>query len=1037
MLLLRPPNVAARHAILLIILSLAAAASSLTAQQTSGIITGKVIDRQSQRPLGATQIRVSGSARGAQTDDAGNYRITGVPVGTVNVVAQRIGYGPVSRSVAVTAGGIEVADFALIVSATQLDQVVVTATGQTERKRENGATTASIDSSMINKAVVSTFADVLSSRAPGVVVQQSAGETGAGARIRIRGSNSISLSNDPLIIVDGVRIDNSANSTAQGTGGQQPSRFNDLNPEEIENIEVIKGPAAAALYGTAASNGVIQITTRKGRAGKTKWQSFADMGTLHDINVYPSNYRSFGHNAAGAFVANCSLISRASTSATKCVAVDSTVTNNPIAVAGMESDGQRRIAGLNAAGGSDVVTYFISGEYQREQNVFLVNAQQKMNLRTNIRGELTKNLTSQVSIGYTNSDLRRPQNDNNAFGVVSGALLGKAVDCGPGGLNTRHPTLCGTDTLSRGYFNPGLDPKAFYNINTRQQVQRLIGGMTTDWTPLNWLSINSTLGADIDNRNDNETLPPGVLPYDQTRFDGYRSVLRALVVNYTTGLNAQAVWNPSSSVKLTSTVGSQYSDVAFSRTDATGFKLLAGTSSLAGTNARFSVNEVSTDVRTLGFIGREQIAWRDRVFLTGGVRTDRNSAFGDNFSRVYYPSVSASWVISEESLFPKSLSAITSLRLRSAYGSAGQNPGFLAAEQYYNPVAVVINGQDTPGFTIAGAGNPDLKPEKSTEWEGGFDAGLLHDRINLEYTHFTKVTRDALVNVNLAPSLGTSAQRFQNLGRVKNYGDEAQLRVNVLDGEKVGFEFTLNGTWTTNRLEDLGVDPLGKPIPDIFFNGGTQAFKAGLPLGGYFQRSITGFGDKNGDGLIGCPNGYGSADCEVSLSDSSVYLGNPFPAAEITFAPSLTLGRNLRIQATLDHRGGQKLFNNTAYFRDVSIGNGEAVQLPTSANLERQAAITAARFSGRAFTYAGYIESSSFTKLREVAVSLTLPQQLAARAHAGNATLTLAGRNLKSWSKYSGIDPELNSSAQAQFTTSDFLTAPQVRTFTARLTLGF
>src|SRR5688572_3339345 len=523
-----------------------ALATPLLAQRSTGTIAGQVIDRQTMRPLVGAQVRVTGTDRGALTGEGGTYRITGVDAGTVTVAAQRIGYAAVSRAVTVTPDGTTTADFGLTVSVTTLDQVIVTATGQSERKRESGVTTATIDGTQIVKAAVSTFADVLSSRSPGVVVQQAAGESGAGARIRIRGSNSISLSNDPLIIVDGIRVDNSANSTAIGTGGQQPSRYNDINPENMASIEVGKGPAASSLYGTAASNGVIQITTTKGRVGRTRWESYAEYGKLRDVNDYPVNYRSFGKTPTGALVTNCSLIARVSTAATRCVGVDSTITNFPLEVANMIDDGNRRIAGLSASGGSDVATYFLSGEYQKEQNVIALNGLQRLNLRTNLRGQLARNLDANVSIGYTNSDLRRPQNDNNAFGVVSGSLLGKAADCGPGGLGAKYPALCGTDTLSRGYFNANLDPKAFFNINTRQRVQRLTGGVTSNWTPLSWLSFNGTFGADIDHRSDIETLPPAVLAYSQVTLDGSRGVYRAQVYNYTSSLNGQAVWAPTS-----------------------------------------------------------------------------------------------------------------------------------------------------------------------------------------------------------------------------------------------------------------------------------------------------------------------------------------------------------------------------------------------------------------------------------------------------------------------------------------------------------
>jgi TonB-linked SusC/RagA family outer membrane protein len=1006
--------------------------------QSTGTITGHVVDRQSQRPVASVQVRIVGTTRGAQTDETGAYRIAAVPAGVTQLVAQRIGYGPQSRTITIPDGGVVTADFQVAIAATTLDQVVVTATGQSERKRENGAVTASIDSSMINKAAISTFADALSSRAPGVVVQTAAGETGAGSRIRIRGSNSISLSNEPLIILDGVRMDNTPESTAIDVGGQLPSRLNDINSEEIESIEVIKGPAAAALYGTAASNGVIQITTKKGRSGKARWDTFGELGSLHNIDEYPLNLRSYGKNAAGGLVTNCSLFSRTNGRASACVGIDSTVGNNPIAAAGVFSDGNRRIAGASTSGGSDAMTYFLSGEYQKEQNVIQINNQQRMNIRTNLRAQLARNLDVQVNVGYVNSDLRRPQNDNNSFGV-SASLLGGAADCRPGALGTGgaldHPGLClsGTDTVSHGFFNRGISPFDFFNIDTRQVVQRLTGGLTSNWTPLSWLAVNGTFGADINHRADTETLQPDVLPVTATTVEGHRGVYRAIINNFTTSLNATATYDPSPTLKMTTSVGSQYVDAGFTRTDAYGAKLLAGTGSLAGTNARFAVAELSQDVRTLGFLGREQLAWRDRAFLTVAARTDKNSAFGVNFQRVVYPSISASWVVNEEGFFPQ-INAISSLRLRAALGSAGQNPGYLAAEQYYSPVTAVVRSVDVPAFTVGGAGNPNLKPEKSTEAEGGFDLGLFSDRVNLEYTHYNKVTKDALVNVVLAPSLGSGTNRFQNLGRVRNWGDEALLRAALFDGRNVKFDMTINGSWTSNRLEDLGVDENGVPIPQ--FTGGfntTQIFKSGLPLGSYFDRGLT-YNDANGDGLISCPLGAGSPNCEYSLADEATYQGTPFPSVELAFSPALSLGRFVRISATVDHRGGQKLYNLTSYYRNAVFLNGAQVQTPTAGNLAQQAAAYAAANEG---VFTGFFEDASFTKLREVALTLTMPQPIAARLGAGSASLTLAGRNLKTWTNYSGIDPELNSGAQSNFTAADFLTVPQVRYFTARFALSF
>jgi hypothetical protein len=244
---------------------------------------------------------------------------------------------------------------------------------------------------------------------------------------------------------------------------------------------------------------------------------------------------------------------------------------------------------------------------------------------------------------------------------------------------------------------------------------------------------------------------------------------------------------------------------------------------------------------------------------------------------------------------------------------------------------------------------------------------------------------------------------------------------------------TINGSWNTNHIDELGVDANGVPIPQ--FTGGfddTQIFKAGLSAGAYFARAVT-YNDANGDGLISCPNGPGSPGCEFTVADDATYLGSPFPTAEISFTPALSLGGWGRLTATLDHRSGQKIYNLTALYRNAIFANGESVQLPTSSNLQGQAAAQAASYGFNA----GYIEGASFTKLREVAFTLTLPQGLAARAGASNASLTLAGRNLHTWTQYTGLDPELNANAQSNFSTADFLTAPQVRYFTARLAFAF
>src|SRR5262245_6374791 len=266
--------------------------------QATGTITGRVTDRSTQQPIADAQVLIVGSTRGARTSDAGQYRLTTVPAGEVRVRVIRLGYEAETRTLTVSGNQTVTADFALGVTATRLDQVVVSATGESELRRESGNNVATINTDSIPKTLVNGVNDLLSSRAANVVVTQTSGTTGGGSRIRIRGSNSLSLSNEPLIIIDGVRAISDVSGSTIDIGGQNPSRLDDLNPEDIDDIEIIKGPAAAALYGTAAANGVVQITTKRGRAGKTKWTTYADGGSVRDVTSFPANYERIGLTTA-------------------------------------------------------------------------------------------------------------------------------------------------------------------------------------------------------------------------------------------------------------------------------------------------------------------------------------------------------------------------------------------------------------------------------------------------------------------------------------------------------------------------------------------------------------------------------------------------------------------------------------------------------------------------------------------------------------------------------------------------------------------
>ena len=987
----------------------------LGAQQPStsgqgGAITGTVRDRATQQPVASAQVTVVGTTRGALTNDQGSYRLTGVPAGSYQVRVLRIGYQASVLPVTVTNAETATLDVTLGATVVTLDQITITATGEQIRQRETGSSVATIAPAVAELAATSTFTDVLNSRAPGLYVQQSNGAAGTGSRIRVRGANSLSLSNEPLLIVDGVRVNNDVGNREQAavtssntlgtnvaTGGQTVSRLNDINPEDIETIDVIRGPSGVALYGTAAANGVIQITTKRGRAGATRWSAHFEGGQSTNETDFPDNVAMRGRDAAGAVV-QCNIDARTRGICTP----DQIVTRNPLTNLSPFRNGARRAAGINASGGTERYSFFVGGDYDGETGVLPTSFARKAAARGNVRTQLRSNWDLSFNNSFIRDNTQLPISDNSTLGYLGVGLLGRPLQ---------------SDTLNGGWFNR-IGPEQINYLNVDVRANRYSNSLNTNFQALPWLSIAGVAGLDYVNQLTKQVIPPNrvfVADYPQGSVDSNPWN----IYNWTSQATATATFTPLSDIRSSTQVGAQYVQETFQGTSARGAVLTPGSSSLSGTSARFRVAEYNTDNVLLGIFGQQQVAWRDRVFFNAGVRGDRNSAFGQRFGWVYYPTVNASWVASEEGFFPQN-PVLSSLRIRAAYGQSGRQPNFRDAITYLNPTAVRVDNAELPAvtFTQAGVGDPTLKPERTAEQEVGFDAGLWSDKLNLQVTYYSKTTRDLLVQRPLAVSIGGSDTRFENIGRMQNRGWEGQLSGTVLKTDPVTIELLVGGSINDNKLVELGAG-----IAPITLNSARQQHRSGYPAGGWWQRPYT-FNDANNDGMI--------ARTEVVLTDTSVYLGNPLPKREFQVQPALTVFKNVRLQALVSHRGGYKTLNNTDRFRCAFAQNCRAINDPTS-TLADQAAAIAALLT----TDAGYIQDASFTRLREVSVTVAAPKRWAGMAKAENLSLTLAGRNLATWTDYNGLDPEVTSTPNQNFSTSDFLTLPPVRYLTARVNLSF
>ncbi|HEX7118091.1 MAG TPA: SusC/RagA family TonB-linked outer membrane protein [Longimicrobiales bacterium] len=986
-----------------------------TALGQTGTISGQVTDEATGAPLVGVQVAVVGTNLSVGTNENGRYLILNVPAGEHQVRASLIGYGPQSATVTVRAGETAAQNFALQISAIELASVVVTATGEQQQLREIGSSVGVINVEDVALAPVQSMSDLLQGRSAGMTVLKSSGGTGTGSRIRIRGSNSISLSNEPLLVIDGVRVDNDPTFLGFGVGGQQPSRFNDLNPENIESIEILKGPAASALYGTAAANGVIQVTTKKGRAGAPQFRAWAELGRIENVVDFPTNHVAL--DAGGNF---CPVFVQAQGA---CTPVE-TYQADPLDAEATSpyTTGNFRTLGASVSGGSNEATYYVSGEVTTEDGVYDdgesfgegfddMDDLRRINVRANLTGRLSDKLSLGSSVGFVETDLELPQADNALFGIIGMGL-------------TAAPTPEAVEN-NFGYESP---PQAHYDWITSQDVSRFTGSITADWRPVPWLSVHGTGGLDRTATGELNRIPRESFYniFGGIYSEGWIQRFDYDIYRFDSNVSGTATFEPIEGLVSTTTVGSQYLREDFSRIYAFGATLLPGVeTSLAGATTDFSTGEDNILNSTLSAYAQQRFGWQDRVFVNFAVRGDQNTAFGTDIGWIWYPSVSSSWVISEESFFPET-PLVSTLRLRAAYGQAGLRPGATDALLSFSGEVGVLNNEPVPAFTIDELGNLELKPERSTEWELGFESGFLDDKLGLDVTYFSKSSRDALVDQPLPGSPGGSDSRWVNLARVDNSGLEVLLRGQPVRTDRVQWDFTVSASWIKNELVDLGNDAQGEPIPPIIFGlRSTQRHAEGHPLGSWFQRPIEEFSDANGDGMI--------EPDEVVLGDSAQFLGSPFPSREVSLGSSVYVSDWLRISALFDYRGGFELIDFTGGWRcALSLSCADAYD--ANAPLEKQAAIAALAEYG---TWAGFVEDADFVKFRELSVTLNVPQEFARRIGSDGLSLTLAGRNLATWTGYSGLDPEVSFQGQANFTSGEFFTLPPTRAFTLRVDANF
>jgi TonB-linked SusC/RagA family outer membrane protein len=994
--------------------------------QEAGVIAGRVITQTGSQPIVGAQVAVQDQAgKGAVTDASGRFRISGVSGTDVTVNVRMIGYQAISQTVRVGNTNLQ---FAMSERALELNQVIVTGTAGGEQKRELGTSVDQVKVSDVTaKQVVPSVDALLNGRAAGVAVLPGTGMVGAGARVRIRGIGSFSLSADPLIYVDGVRVDNQTGTGIwiQAFGSGVISRLNDFDPDQIESIEVLKGPAAATLYGTEAARGVINIITKKGSSG----------GTTYNFKV--TSGQNIFQNAAGRIATNwCHIQSATSCSpnGTGPLLGLNTVRREDSLGTPIFRKGMLQNYDANVSGGSGIFQYFAAASFNANQGVDPTNEDNKKSFRTNLTVTPNDKINLQTNFGYVYGRTRL------SCEAGCGGLMWDSEYSTPANL----PQFCAAGDIGCTWvqgFN-GTPPAADEQLQDWQNLNRLTVSATVNYNPFPWFSNRLAIGTDVTQEGDIEYLP--YLTNDTLAYFWGTTGSQGWRINN----QHQATYNTYDYVgtlnfKLRPYLGSKtsggvqyytnYNTYLSTEGDyfpAPGLQTISSTGTIQPTGENWTQNN------TYGFYGQQEFAYNDRLYLTGAVRVDNNSSFGSQVHWVTYPKVSASYVVSDEPRIQEHLpSWLSSLRIRAAYGGSGQQPGYNTALQTLAPVPGPL-GKSI--LTPSQIGNPNLKPERVLGTEVGFETGMFHDRFGIDFTYFHDDSRDAILSRGVAPGTGFGGKsQFFNAGEIVKSGVEALFKAQVAN--RRNFAWDMNFNMATQNAKILRLNGV-----DTVIDNGSNAHRVGHSPFDWFSYRVVGVNKATYDPTtnkvtiaksdIMCDNGHGGATpCYNSgglAVAPKVFLGHSTPTFTGSLSNTFTFFNNWRLSAMLDAASDYKRLDNNIRIRCQIFHTCLEYVQPQNTDPK----LLAQYFSGgtlRDFT----IRDASYIKFRELSLSYDVAPKYTARFGAKGATLSASVRNLGMWTSYTGLDPESQFVSNSSPASVDQAELPQLLTwaFTVRL----
>jgi TonB-linked SusC/RagA family outer membrane protein len=1001
-------------AIVTLLMAAALVAPSAALGQSAGVVQGTVTDSTTRRPVVGAQVGITGTTRASITDEQGRFALRGLAAGQHLVRVVRLGYGQAERRVTLGVDETVSADFALRPVAAVLSEVVVTGYGTSSRAELSNAV-AQVSGEAIAGTPVAGLDAALQGKAPGVQVVQNSGSPGNGITVRVRGASSISASNHPLYVIDGVPMIREDMSQLD-FGGQGITAVTGISPDEIESIDVLKDAAAAAIYGSRASNGVVMITTKRGRPGRTKFAFSTYYGQQEALRLLPlMNSKEYIAYQTAAYTND---------GYTNQDVIDwyGTISWQPGVDDLIDTDWQKAMTRtapvaditVSASGGGDRFQYMISGADFTQKGIVLGTDYNRQNGRLNLDVTATPKFQVRSSLGLVREKWNRTVNDNTIEGAANMLAVQPNIPVrrqGDGNYTTSADGLAYTNPVALAEFNKGP-----------AQSNRFLGNVEGSYDFTDRLRWNVRLGADVYALGERWWGSPRVVGSISAGVAGDAEQSSSTSTKYVA--ETYGTFDPlrSDRQRLVLTGGAS---TEFNRTEeiylrgqgfgSDAFQYPGSASRIVDYEARpFENNLVS-------LFSRANYSFLDRYLFTASLRTDGSSRFGEDSRFGVFPAASVGWSFTEEPAL-SGLKRFVDAKLRASYGVTGNqaiptNFGFLTT-------FARANYAGTQGISPNTIGNPDLKWETTREFDVGLDLSFFDSRVGIVADYYRKKTEDLLVQRPVAATSGFTSV-WDNVGSVSNRGVELQLTTeNLRPTTEDGFAWrtSFNIAHNKNRVESLYRD-------EPFMTGSIRAvsrIEVGQPLGAFYTLKFTGVNAQTGDAeyfdvpgnaedrlIVGSPHPDYFGGLQNQFSFKGIDL-NTF----VEFSQGQEIMNMIRLFA---NDGGLNADNKVRGALDYWRQPGDITDEPRpSWDGTSDAYLMSSRF----------VEDGSYVRLSEITLGYRLPARIAAKSRMADARIYVSGRNLKLWTDYTGIDPDVNSEGSSANTSLgiDFYAYPRPRT---------